>query len=151
MCGFTQKKHLDKIEKKFRKKFDKVSSIKKLTKQIGETETEILSLKVIKQKKLEKQTFEELLQNELDKKGKYAGFMILETSNLSLSIGQVLSIYKKRNYVEMSIRNIKSNCQLRPINVRNENSVKGATFISMLASLIVGVFEYKNHKYFGIS
>jgi hypothetical protein len=142
-----EKKHLKKIVKQFTNKFDKNSSIKKLTKQLGETETEILSLKIVKQQKLKKQSFQELLQKELKEKGKYAGFMILETNNLSLSIGQVLSIYKKRNYVEMSIRNVKSNCQLRPINVRNENSVKGVTFISMLASLIVGVFEYKNRKF----
>lgn len=142
-----EKKHLKKIEKRFKKNFEKVSSIKKLTKSLGETETEILSIKIVKQQKLKKQSFEELLQKELEIKGEYAGFMILETSKLSLKIGQVLEIYKKRNYVEMSIRNVKSNCQLRPINVRNENSVKGATFISMLASLVVGVFEYKNRKF----
>lgn len=73
--------------------------------------------------------------------------MILETNDLCMSIGQALKHYKNRNYVEMSIRNIKSECQLRPINVRNEDSVKGSVFISLLACFVVGVFEFKNREF----
>lgn len=141
-----------KRKKSFKKKYEKAlkakSKVKKKTVKTGLEKT-IVYQQVNIQKRLLPKKREELEQDYLTQNGCYDGWFALETNDLQMMASQALKHYKDKDTVEKVIRTLKQDCKLRPFNVRKDESVKGSLFISMMASLILGVFYFTQKQHLG--
>lgn len=144
--------HQAKRKKKFQQQYDnalkaKNKNKKKVTK--NGLEKTIVYTQVNIQNRLLSKKRDELEQDYLSHDGCYDGWFVLETNDEKMTAEQALKHYKDKDAVEKLICTLKQDCKLRPFNVRKDACVKGSLFISMLASLIVGVFYFTQKSHLG--
>lgn len=92
---------------------------------------------------------ETLEQDYLSHDGCYDGWFVLQTNDEKMTAEQALKHYKDKDAVEKLICTLKQDCKLRPFNVRKDACIKGSLFISMLSSLILGVFHFMQKQHLG--
>ena len=100
-------------------------------------------------RRLDKWIEEELEQDYLSHDGCYDGWFVLETNDEKMTAEQALKHYKDKDAVEKLICTLKQDCKLRPFNVRKDACIRGSLFISMLASLVIGIFHFMQKSHLG--
>ena len=141
-----------KRKKKFQQQYDnamkaKNKNKKKVTKN-GLEKTVVYTQVNIQNRLLPKKR-EELEQDYLFRDGCYDGWFVLETNDEKMTAEQALKHYKDKDAVEKLICTLKQDCKLRPFNVRKDACIKGSLFISMLASLVIGIFHFTQKSHLG--
>jgi transposase len=145
-------KQLDETKKRkrkeqFEKKYEEALKQKSKTtvkRFVTGLENELIVTEIFKQKRLVNRSKDKLEESFLEINGEFDGWFTLETNDEKISAKEALQKYKDKDSVEKVFCMLKQNCKLRPFNVRNKKSVKGSLFISMLSSLVVGVFAFKH-------
>jgi len=127
----------EELIKKIRKKGFKALTKKKRT--TVELNDSIVTTEITIQERLAKKTDDEIIA-ELEEDKYLDGFFALESSR-NLKPKNALRLYKRKDKVEKLISDLKSVHKIRPFRVWNDNSVKGAVLICMLATLFVGLLQ----------
>lgn len=141
-----------KRKKKFQQRYEKALKTKnkdkkKVTK--NGLENTVIYTQVNIQNRLLPKKREELEQDFLLQDGCLDGWFVLETNDEKMTAEQALKHYKDKDAVEKLICTLKQDCKLRPFNVRKDACIKGSLFISMLASLVLGVFYFTQKQHLG--
>lgn len=144
--------HQAKRKKKFQQRYEKALKTKnKDKKKVTKTSLQktVIYTQVNIQNRLLPKKREELEQDFLSHDGCYDGWFVLETNDEKMTAEQALKHYKDKDAVEKVICTLKQDCKLRPFNVRKDACIKGSLFISMLASLVLGVFYFTQKQHLG--
>jgi len=112
---------------------------------IAELEEQRIVTEVSVQKRLLSKPLKQI-RKELKAKGKELDGWFALNTNKEISPKEALKRYRKKDSVEKLFCSLKQNCKLRPFNVRKDECVKGSVFISSLAALILGCFQWTNKQ-----
>lgn len=123
--------------KKIRKKGFKALRKKKRTSV--ELNDSVVTTEITIQKRLNKKSDDEIIA-ELEADKYLDGFFALESSR-NLKPKSALRLYRRKDKVEKLISDLKSVHKIRPFRVWNDDSVKGAALICMIATLFVGLIQ----------
>ena len=128
-----RKEMIKKIQKKG---FKALTKKKRKTVELNDS---IVTTEIMIQERLVKKTDEEIT-TELEADKYLDGFFALESSR-NLKPKSALRLYRRKDKVEKLISDLKSVYKIRPFRVWNDDSVKGAALICMIATLFVGLLQ----------
>ena len=135
-----------KAAEQLRKKMQGKAFKRKKTKtklHIAELEEECIITETSIQKRLITKPLKQIRKELKAKDSELDGWFAL-TTNKNISPKEALKRYRNKDTVEKLICSLKQNCKLRPFNVWKDECVKGSIFISSLAALILGCFQWTN-------
>lgn len=130
-------------QEEIKKKGFRTKTRQKTKLYVEQLEDRLITTTITSQIRLTTKPIEKIEQELLEEKAEFDGWFVL-TSNKDLTPVKALKAYRDKDSVEKIISVIKGQCKLRPFNVRKDASVRGSLFISVLASFVLGVFQYIN-------
>ena len=136
MMNKVLKKNKELLKKIQKKGFKAVTKKKRKTAELNNL---IVTTNITIQERLVEKTDEEILA-ELEEDKYLDGFFALESSR-NLKPKNALRLYRRKDKIEKLFSDLKSVHKIRPFRVWDDDAVKGAALICMVATLFVGLLQ----------
>ncbi len=72
----------------------------------------------------------------------FEGYFAL-VSNEKLKIKDAFNFYREKDSIERLISSLKNTIQIKPLRVKNEDTIRGLLLIGYISYLILGLFQYE--------